>query len=94
MKKIPAWPSLSIHENTLKICVSVKVLGVTIQIYLNWDCQVLSSANRKLSAGICLRLRIGYHTGDMRPVLEYVFPVWHSLLMTDQVKKCSCVAQW
>ncbi len=47
MKKIPAWPSLSIHENTLKICVSVKVLGVTIQIYLNWDCQVLSSRKQK-----------------------------------------------
>uniref|UniRef100_A0A671RDH5 Uncharacterized protein n=1 Tax=Sinocyclocheilus anshuiensis TaxID=1608454 RepID=A0A671RDH5_9TELE len=53
MKQIPAWPSLSIDQNILKICDSVKVLGVTIQSDLKWDGQVdhmLSSANRKLFA--------------------------------------------
>uniref|UniRef100_A0A671SHZ7 Reverse transcriptase domain-containing protein n=1 Tax=Sinocyclocheilus anshuiensis TaxID=1608454 RepID=A0A671SHZ7_9TELE len=40
MKQIPAWPSLSIDQNILKICDSVKVLGDTIQSDLKWDGQV------------------------------------------------------
>ncbi len=49
----PAWPSLFIDQNILKICDSVKVLGVTIQSDLKWDGQVdhmLSLANSKLFA--------------------------------------------
>ncbi len=69
MKQIPAWPSLSIDQNILKTCDSVKVLGVTIQSDLKWDGQVdhmLSSANRKLFA-LCRLKKFGVRDNPMMP---------------------------
>ena len=97
MREKPALPALSIDQNLLEVCDTVKVLGVTIQADLKWDSQVdymLTSANRKLFV-LCRLKKFGVqdtelvpiYTGYVRPVLEYAVPVWHSSLTANQTKR-------
>ncbi|CAJ1067723.1 hypothetical protein Bbelb_365170 [Xyrichtys novacula] len=94
MRQKTALPTLSINQNILEVCDTVKVLGVTIQADLKWNSQVdymLTSANRKLFV-LCRLKKFGVkdpelvsiYTGYVRPVLEYAVPVWHSSLTASQ----------
>ena len=96
MRQKPALPTLSIDQNILEVCDSVKVLGVIIQANLKWDSQVdhmLTSANRKLFV-LCRLKKFGVqdtelvkiYTGYIRPVMEYAAPAWHSSLTAGQTK--------
>ncbi|CAJ1060342.1 Hypp2194 [Xyrichtys novacula] len=69
MRQKTALPTLSVNQNILEVCDTVKVLGVTIQADLKWNSQVdymLTSANRKLFV-LCRLKKFGVKDPELNP---------------------------
>ena len=93
-KTEPPFSDLKIGSESLAYVEKAKVLGMWLQNDLKWDTQVsnmLVKANRRLFMLRSLK-KFGFDKDELlvvyksylRPVLEYVAPIWHSGITSKQ----------
>ncbi len=93
-KTEPPFSDLKIGSESLAYVDKAKVLGMWLQNDLKWDTQVsnmLVKANRRLFMLRSLK-KFGFDKDELlvvyksylRPVLEYVAPIWHSGITSKQ----------
>ena len=94
VKGPPVLPPLRLCGQDLQSTEVVKILGIKITNDLRWDVHI-SDVTRRASGrlfmlsmlkchGLCVKDLVTVYVGFIRPLLEYVVPVWHPGLTEKQ----------
>ena len=94
LKRQPVLQDFVINNVQLNRVSQIKLLGVTIQNDLKWNCHIgdiVSKASRRLYS-LCILKRVNASAEDIvavfiayvRPILEYACQVWHTSITQQQ----------